>query len=288
MSIKALPSGKIERNYFYNKIIWITGASSGIGEQLAYNLSNLGAKLILSARRREELERVKSNCKPYQERVSIVTLDLANHAALELTVKQTLQECGKVDILINNGGISQRAKAVDSDLALDKRIMDVNFFGTVAMTKAILPNMIRHQLGQIVTITSVSGKIGVPLRSAYCASKFACHGFFDALRTEVAPYDINVMTVCPGFVKTNIAQNALNSSGKPFDKKDKDIENGMTAAYVSQQIIKAIKQKREEVYIGKREVIGIYLMRLFPKLYFRLAKKLEAFNGRDDTEAKHR
>jgi short-subunit dehydrogenase len=270
----ALPSGKIERNYFYNKNIWITGASSGIGEQLAYDLSKLGARIILSSRRKSALEEVKNRCEGYPNKIIIVPLDLSEHQSISPKAQQVLKEIGKIDILINNGGISQRAKAIDCDLDVDKQIMNVNFFGTVAMTKAILPSMIRHQLGQIVTITSVSGKVGVPERSAYCASKFACHGFFDALRAEVAEHDIHVMTVCPAYVKTKIAQNALRKNSKTSTKLDPNIENGMSTEYVSKHILKGIRKRREEIYIGKKEVLGIYLMRLFPKWFFLIAKRL--------------
>ncbi len=270
----ALPSGKIERNYFYNKNIWITGASSGIGEQLAYDLSKLGARIILSSRRKATLEEVKNRCEGYPNKIIIVPLDLSEHQSILPKVKQVLKEIGKIDILINNGGISQRAKAIDCSLDIDKRIMDVNFFGAVAMTKAILPSMIQHQLGQIITVTSVSGKIGVPERSAYCASKFACHGFFDALRAEVYSHDIHVMTACPAYVKTKIAQNALRKNSETSTKLDAAIEKGMTTEYVSKRILNGIRKRREEVYIGKKEVVGIYIMRLFPKWFFSIAKRL--------------
>ena len=270
----SLPSGKIERNYFYNKNIWITGASSGIGEQLAYDLSKLGARIILSSRRKNALEAVKNRCEGYPNKIIIVPLDLSEHHNILPKVKQTLKEIGKIDILINNGGISQRAKAVDCGLEVDKQIMAVNFFGALAMTKAILPSMIQHQLGQIITITSVSGKVGTAERSAYCASKFACHGFFDALRAEVAPHDIHVMTACPAYVKTKIAQNALRKNSSTSSQLDPDIENGMSTEYVSKRILNGIRKRREEIYIGKKEVLGIYIMRLFPKLFFLIAKRL--------------
>jgi len=271
---KQLPAGKIAQNFFYNKTVWITGASSGIGEQLAYDLSELGARLILSSRRETALQKVKDNCKGYPNKITIVPLDLVQHDAIPKITQKVISECGKIDILINNGGISQRAAALDTDFEVDKRIMDVNYFGSIALTKAVLPSMVQHQLGHILTITSVSGKIGVPKRTAYCASKFALHGFMDALRGEVAKYDIAITTVCPGFVKTKIAENALKGSGEAAAKKDNDIENGMSVEYVSKRILNALRKKREEVYIGKKEVFGIYMMRLFPRLFFKIAKNL--------------
>ncbi len=271
---KQLPSGKIAHNFFYNKTIWITGASSGIGEQLAYDLSKLGARLILSSRREATLNAVKNRCEGYGNKITIVPLDLAQHDSIPPMAQKVIHECGKIDILINNGGVSQRAAALQTNIEVDKRIMDVNYFGSIILTKAVLPSMVQHQLGHILTVTSVSGKVGVPKRTAYCASKFALHGFMDALRGEVAKYDITVTTVCPGFSKTKIAENALKGTGEAAAKKDEDIENGMTVEYVSSRILNALRKKREEVYIGKKEVMAIYVMRLFPKLFFRIAKNL--------------
>lgn len=272
---KSLPASSIKPNYFYNKTVWITGASSGIGEQLAYDLSALGARLILSSRRKEVLENVKANCTGYANRIEIVPLDLANQEELIMTTQKVLTEVGKIDILINNGGISQRASVTETELEVDRRIMEVNYFGTIVLTKTILPTMIRHQLGQILTITSVAGKLGAPKRSAYSASKFALHGFMDVLRAEVAQYDISVTTVCPGYVQTKISENALTGAGVKFSKTDNDIANGMTTEYVSKRILRALRKRREEVYIGKKEVMGIYVMRFFPKLFFRIAKGLQ-------------
>ena len=201
-------------------------------------------------------------------------LDLADQEAVFKIAKKVLAEHGKIDILINNGGLSQRSFAVDTSFDVDKRIMNINYFGTVALTKAVLPSMIQHQLGQILTITSVAGKIGVAQRTAYCGSKFALHGFMDALRAEVAQHDINVINISPGFVKTKIAHNALVGAGKANNQADADIENGMTVEYVSSRIMNALRKRREEVYLGKKEVAAIYLMRLFPKLLFTIAKRV--------------
>lgn len=261
--------------FFADKTIWITGASSGIGEQLAYDLSATGARLILSARRTEALEAVKARCQsPHADAITVLPLDLGKHHELPTKAQEVLAQHGKVDILINNGGISQRALALDTELAVDKRIMDVDYFGTIALTKALLPSMVRHRIGHILTLTSVSGKLGVAQRTAYCAAKHALHGFMDALRAEVAQYDIAVTTVCPGYVRTSIAHNALTAGGQANQKADDNIENGMTTAYVSRRILHALHKRREEVYIGKREIVGIYLMRLWPRLFFRIAKRM--------------
>lgn len=263
-----------KKNYFQHKTVWITGASSGLGEQLAYDLSKQGAKLILSARRINELERVKQNCTGNAEDIMILPLDLMVHEAMPDKVKEVLSHFGKVDVLINNGGVSQRSYAIDTAFEVDKRIMDINFFGTVALTKALLPSMIQHQLGHIAVISSIAGKVGVPKRTAYAASKFALVGFFDALRAEVHQHDIKVTMICPGFTQTNIAVNALIGEGKANGKQDPDIAKGMSVKYVCGRILKAIKKNREEVYIGGREVFGVYVRRLWPKLFFRIARGL--------------
>ena len=190
---------------FFDKIIWITGASSGIGKSLAIKLSNQNAKIILSSRKNQELELVKKLCKN-PNNVKIVTLDLEDYTNLQPKVDQAIAAFGKIDILVNNGGISQRSFAKDTQIAVDKRIMDINYLGTVALSKALLPHFIKNQLGHFVVTTSIVGKIGTPLRSSYAASKHALHGFFDSLRAEHYKDQIAVTLVCPGFVNTNISK----------------------------------------------------------------------------------
>src|SRR5688572_929881 len=168
-----------------NKVIWLTGASSGIGEALAYELANKGAKLILSARRKEELERVKSNCNEAARKdIRILPLDLAQAESLEGATQAAIQLFGHVDILINNGGISQRSLVQESTMDVYRRLMEVNFFGALALTKYILPHFVSRKQGHIATLSSVAGKYGTPYRSGYAASKHALHGFFDAVRAE--------------------------------------------------------------------------------------------------------
>ncbi len=166
---------------FYSQTIWITGASSGIGEALVYELSQQGAILILSARNIEQLQQVKSQCSNSQQH-QVIPLDLTDTKSLESAVTQVLKGVEKIDILIHCGGISQRSLVQDTDLAVDRQIMETNYFGTSALTKGIVPSMLQHQSGQIVVISSVVGYFGTLFRSAYAASKHALHGFFDSLR----------------------------------------------------------------------------------------------------------
>ncbi len=257
-----------------NKVIWITGASSGIGEALAYACSNMGAKLIISSRNRDELFRVKSNCKN-QINVHVLSLDLAETESLPVKAMDALRIFGKIDVLINSGGISQRSFALDTTNETEQRIMDVNFWGTVTLSKAILPNMIRNGGGQIVCISSLVGKFGTKLRSAYSASKHALHGYFDSLRLENYDKNIFVTLVCPGFIKTKVTINALTGQGAAQGTMDEAQENGMSASVCASEIIKAIQAKKEEVYIGGKEVKGVWLKRFFPlrfSKYLRNAK----------------
>jgi short-subunit dehydrogenase len=259
---------------FFDKIIWITGASSGIGKSLAIKLSSQNAKIILSSRKNQELELVKKLCKN-PNNVKIVTLDLEDYTNLQPKVDQAIAAFGKIDILVNNGGISQRSFAKDTQIAVDKRIMDINYLGTVALSKALLPHFIKNQLGHFVVTTSIVGKIGTPLRSSYAASKHALHGFFDSLRAEHYKDQIAVTLVCPGFVNTNISINALTGSGTPQQKMDIATANGIDPERFAKLMAKAIKNKKEEVYIaGAKEKLGVFAKRFYPKLLSKMIRKL--------------
>ncbi len=259
---------------FSNKIIWITGASSGIGKALAIELSNQSAKIILSSRRKEDLKLVKNACKSSSE-VKIVVLDLEDYTNLQPKVDEALAAFGTIDILVNNGGISQRSFVKDTNFSVDKRIMDINYLGTVALSKAILPYFIKNKKGHFVVTTSIVGKIGTPLRSSYAASKHALHGFFDSLRAEHHQDNILVTLVCPGFVNTNVSKNALTGNGSPQQKMDVATANGIDTIHFAKLMAKAIKNKKEEVYIaGAKEKLGVYAKRFFPKLLSIMIRKL--------------
>ncbi len=259
---------------FSNKIVWITGASSGIGKALSIELSQLNAKLILSSRDKNELELVKKECKN-PENVQIISLDLEDYANFPVKAEEAISTFGKIDILVNNGGISQRSLIKDTDILVDKRIMDVNYLGTVALTKAILPHFIENKSGHFVTTTSIVGKIGTPLRSSYAASKHALHGFFDSLRAEHFHDNISVTLVCPGFVNTNVSINALTGDGSPQQKMDAATQNGMQPEHFAKLMAKAIHNKKEEVYIGGfKERLGVFVKRFFPKVLSIMIRKL--------------
>lgn len=258
---------------FKDKVVWITGASSGIGEALAYAFSSEGAKLILSSRHAEGLERVRRNCPGDGREVVILPLDLADLPSLPQKVEQALAAFGRIDILVNNGGVGQYSRAADTSLAVDQAIMLTNYLGQVALTKGVLPAMIQRKSGHIVVVSSVAGKFGAPMRSAYSASKHALHGFFESLRAEIWRDQIKVTLVCPGFVRTNLRANALQADGTPRGKAANPYRDALSPEACAAQIMKAIAQGKEEVYIG-RQGLAIYAYRFFPGLFSLVVRRM--------------
>lgn len=254
-----------------NKVVWITGASSGIGEALAYELSKRNCKLILSARNLENLERVKMNCA--HPDVVVLPFDLAHFNTAPDQVATAISYFGKIDVLINNGGVSQRSLLVETSFEVDKKLIEVDYLGTVALSKAVLPHFINNKSGHYVTITSLMGKFGSPYRSGYCGAKHALHGFFDVLRMEHQKDNINVSLICPGFIQTNVARNALTADGSSQNTEDEATLNGMEVGVFARKLIKAVENNKFEAYIGGKEVLGVYLKRFFPKLLHRFVIK---------------
>lgn len=260
-------------NTFKNKVVWITGASSGIGEALVHEFANKGSKLIISSRRTEELQRIKNNLKLPDADVLILPLDLADTSNVDELTQKVITQFGRIDILINNGGISQRSLVVDTPLKNDRDIMEVNFFGTIALTKSVLPQMLKQKSGHFVVISSIAGKFGFFYRSAYSASKHALHGFFESLRMEIYKENVNVLIVCPGKIKTNISINALTSNGKAHNKMDDSHNSGLSAEACAQEILKGIQSNKEEILIGKSELRAVWIKRFFPRLFSKLIRK---------------
>lgn len=259
-----------------NKTIWVTGASSGIGMELCKQLAARGARMVLSARRLETLLALADALPGGRDRHWVVPLDLADADNLVNTVQAQLVDIGPIHILINNGGISQRSLFVDTDLAVYRQLVEVNYLGTVAMTKALLPAMIDQGTGMIVSISSVAGKIGSKLRTGYSGSKYAVVGFMDCLRAETAQQGIQCLTVCPGSIRTNIAVNALTGSGEAQNKDDESIINGMPVENCAQEIIHAMLKGRDEVIVGKGlSALAPTIKRFFPGLFNRISAKME-------------
>jgi short-subunit dehydrogenase len=261
------------------KVVWITGASSGIGEAVAYALARQGARLIISARRKSELERVKGACKGFsQSPVEILPLDLSEANSLQLTTEAAIQLYGQIDILINNGGISQRGLAKETSLEVDRRIMEVDYFGTVALTKYLLPHFLKRGSGHFVVTSSMVGIIGTPYRSGYSAAKHALHGFFDSLRAELwkDSKEIYVTIICPGWINTNLSLVALKGDGSPQNAKDDTHEKGLSPDYVAKKIVNAILNKKSEIYVGGlKETTAGYVKRFFPGLFERIIRNVK-------------
>ncbi|MGB5654593.1 MAG: SDR family oxidoreductase [Robiginitalea sp.] len=252
-----------------DKVIWITGASSGIGKSLAQLAGQKGARLILSGRNTARLKEVQ-NTLPNPEWAHILPLDLSVTESLQDCVEQALGCFNRIDILVNNAGISQRSLIADTDIAVYERLIQVNYLGTVALSKALLPHFIREKRGHFVVVTSLMGKFGSPWRSGYCGAKHALHGFFDVLRMEHQKDGIAVTLVCPGFVNTDVARNALVGDGAAQSRQDQATATGMDPERFARKMLKAIERRKMEVYIGGKEVSGVYIKRFFPGLLHKL------------------
>ena len=252
-------------------VIWITGASSGIGEAAAQKFSTEGYVLILSSRNLKELERVKNSC-AFPEDIRILPLDLADSGDFNQKVTTALSFFGKVDMLLHNGGISQRSLIKDTQLEVDRKLMEVNYFGTVALTKAILPHFIDRQQGHFGVVTSLVGKFGSPYRSSYAGAKHALHGFFDTLRAEHHQDGISVTLICPGFIRTKVSINAVTGDGTPLGEMDQAQDQGMSPEACAKALFRAMKNKKEEVYIGGKETLAVYLKRFLPGLFSKILR----------------
>lgn len=252
--------------YFENKVVWITGATSGIGEALCHELAACGASLILSSRRNDVLQKVQAACRNADRHLTL-PLNLLAPETFAAAYQSATNRFGRVDVLINCAGIAQRGTALETELHVDRQLMDLNYFGPVALTKTVLPDMLARRSGHIVTISSLMGKLHLPGRCAYAASKHALHGFFDCLRDEVEGQGVAVTVVCPGYIRTNASFNALDGNGQPHNTWDKEIATGMEPAKCAQRIARALERQRREVYVARYESLGIYLERFAPNLY---------------------
>lgn len=257
--------------------IWITGASSGIGEAVAYRYAKGGNRLILTATSQERLEAVATECRKMgAPDVVVLPYDLAEPEDIMMLVRNAWNAFGGVDILFCNAGISQRTNVEDTSMAMVRKIMEVNYFAPVAIAKAILPMMINAGGGRMAVTTSIAGHFGFPLRCAYSSSKHALYGFFETLRAEYHNNDISVTIVCPGRVKTNISLNALDKGGNRHGAMDPGQAQGLSADKAAKKIVKAIRKGKREVLVGKSELLMVYIKRFFPALCAQMARKVKA------------
>lgn len=271
---QTIPTSKTT-NSAHSRTIWITGASSGIGEALAMHWASQGTVLILSARDRNKLEPVAQKCILQGAHVHVLTFDLAKENEITQVVEKIKSLVPKIDVLVNNGGIGQRSLIIDTASEVSRKIMETDFWGHATLTGKILPFMVKTGGGTIVVMSSLSGLFGFPQRSMYCAAKHALHGFFETLRLEHHKDNIKVLMVCPGRVKTNFSLGALTSTGDKHGQMDKGQQNGVTVEYCAAKIDTAVKRNKKQVIIGKKEVIMPYLKRFAPWLFYQIALRID-------------
>ncbi|XP_072676894.1 dehydrogenase/reductase SDR family member 7B isoform X4 [Canis lupus baileyi] len=246
-------------------------------EECARVFYTAGAKLVLCGRNQKALEELTKELtaspatkvqthKPY-----MVTFDLADPGAIIAATAEILQCFGYVDVLINNAGISYRGAIVDTTTDVDKKVMETNYFGPVALTKALLPSMIKRRQGHIVVISSIQGKISIPFRSAYAASKHATQAFFDCLRAEMEQYEIEVTVISPGYIHTNLSLNAVTADGSTYGVMDKTTAQGRSPVEVARDVLAAVGKKKKDVILADLlPSLAIYLRTLAPGLFFSL------------------
>jgi dehydrogenase/reductase SDR family protein 7B len=265
-----------QENQFSGKVVWITGASSGIGEALVHEFTQRGATVLASSNDLAGLERVKAECCNKAGKVNCVPFDLADTSGIDRIAEQQFTLFGRFDYLLNIGGISQRARIDETPLWLDRKIFEINYFGTIALTKAVLPYMVRQRSGHILATSSISGRFGFPLRSAYSASKQALHGFFETLYLENKKFNIRASVIIPGRVRTSISFHALTADGKEHGKLDDGQAKGVTPERAAETIIRGMLRNKREILVGRSELLMLHIRRYCPWLFFRIADKIKS------------
>ena len=260
---------------FKGKTIWITGASSGIGKAVALKLSKEQTKLILSDVDEEGLIEVTEACNLNNCAAEMITMDLSDENSIQAATEKVLSKQIKIDCLYQFAGISQRSLVAETPLSVDRKIFEINFFGAILLTKAILPNMIKNGGGQLAVTSSLVGKFGFPYRSSYSATKHALHGFFESLRAENKINNIDVSILIPGRVQTNISVNAIDKDGKAHGKMDEGQAGGITAEKAAEIICRGIRKNKKEILVGGKELIMVHIRRFLPRLYYYMSTRLK-------------
>jgi len=260
-----------------NKVIIITGASSGIGEACAKQLAKRGANIVLAARNIEKLNAVADQLKEFGVEIFIVQCDVSIKENCKTLIDSTINKFGKIDILINNAGISMRAIFNETKIEVVEKIMAINFFGTVYCTKYALPYLLEAK-GSVVGVSSIAGYVGLPARTGYSASKYAMQGFLDALRTENLKTGLHVMLACPGFTASNIRNTALSADGSLQGESPREEKKMMTPEQVANYIASGIEKKKRSLTLTTEGKLAVFLSKLFPKfvekqVYNKMAKE---------------
>jgi len=261
---------------FKNKIVWITGASSGIGEALAYEFATKGANLVLSARRESELQRVAQACEVHGGSFLVLPFDMIDLASHESQVGKVIQTFGRIDVLVLNAGVSQRSFVVDTQFDVYRRLFEINFFSIVHLVQQVIPIFQQQKAGIFVPIASVAGRISTPRRAAYGASKHALIGFFDSVRAELHGFGIQVSTILPGYIRTEISLHAMNEHGEKYGKMDPNQAKGLDSAVAAQKIVGAIAQGKNEFFVGGAlERFGLFAKQFIPQILPWMLRKIK-------------
>lgn len=255
---------------FENKVVWVTGASSGIGRATAKAFAREGAYVILSARRAEALQTLAQEIDT--DRALVLPVDLVDAEARNQAVHDAIAWRGRIDVLLNNAGVTQRASSLETSEAAARKIMDVNFFAPIELTRAVLPHMLSRGSGTVSVVSSVTGYVATPMRSTYAASKHAIQGYFNALEAELYDTGINVTLILPGYIATDITQSAVTADGSPLGQAQQDTDNGIPPQRCASAIVDAIAKKKREQLVGGTEIYGVYLKRFFPNLTARIVR----------------
>ena len=266
-----------DREFFSGKTAWITGGSSGIGEAIAKHLAGCGAKVIVSSFDVPELNRVVREIQSSGGTAFLLPFDLSNPIEVEAAAEKVLLNHKRVDFLFNNGGVSQRTSAIDTPIETDRKIMEINYFSGIILSKKLLPSMIKNGGGHIIATSSISGLFGFHLRSAYAASKHALHGFYESVWIELHYKNIKTTLICPGRVRTNISLHALGKDGKPHGRLDPGQARGISPEKCAEKIVRAVRKNRRQVLIGGKELIMARLKRFLPSVFYWLVLKIKPF-----------
>lgn len=259
--------------HFKDKVVWITGASSGIGKELAIQLSNLGAILILTSSNEEKLIEVQKELSIKSSKSYIIPYDLFDIEGIDDLTQKVIVLEGRIDCVIQSAGISQRSIAEVTDFSVYKKLMGINYFAPVAISQAVLPHFKKNNAGNMVVISSIAGLIGFPLRSGYAASKHAIKGYLETLQTELYDSNIKISIVYPGRIDTNISKNAITGDGFKAEVEDANNKVGMNVSQCASQLIKGIKNNKKAIYIGKPERLLFWIWWFFPSLYLKISHK---------------
>lgn len=262
------------------KVVIITGGTSGIGKACAETFGKNGASVVITGRNTEKLNQTKIELENKNINILAVVADVSIEADNKSLVEQVISEYGRIDILINNAGISMRALFNDLDLKVLKQVMDINFWGTVYATKYCLPQIIKNK-GSVIGISSIAGYRGLPARTGYSASKFAMQGFLEALRTELFKTGVHILVACPGFTASNIRNTALSSDGSGQGESPRDEQKMMSAEEVSHHIFKATIRRKRDLILTSQGKMTVLLNKLFPKfmdkmVYNHMAKEADS------------